>query len=178
MIREWIQKTHLNTLAPLPSWPAPLVLNRTAFMIGETNLRICGNARLKRLPSASSAQRCPKVAYDLPRNAEAALLPGPSRMRCFARPCERPTCGLFLLVAQMRGRPHIADIYGEVHQDRRVSCALSDGMAERVQLLANLRGMSDSGLVRALLEKEVMESSVGVPTAHLRTVIHQVKRKI
>ena len=100
MIREWIQKTHLNTLAPLPSWLAPLVLNRTAFMIGETNLRICGNARLKRLPSASSAQRCPKVAYDLPRNAEAALLPGPSRMRCFARPCEIPTCGLFYVEAE------------------------------------------------------------------------------
>jgi hypothetical protein len=80
----------------------------------------------------------------------------------------------------MIGRPHLFDIYGPIRQDKRMAVALSDGLFDRAQRLANLEGLTDGTWLRGLVEREVMKNSVRLSDVRLRTVkaiVHDVKRK-
>ena len=80
----------------------------------------------------------------------------------------------------MIGRPHLFDILGPIRQDKRMAVAMSDGLFDHAQRLANMEGLTDGSWLRGLVEREVMQNSVRLSDVGLRNgnvIVYNVKRK-
>lgn len=79
------------------------------------------------------------------------------------------------------GRPHMADAFGQIAPDRKLSAHVSDELLNLVQRLAHIEGLTESAWLRRLAEREVIANIVNLPEITLRNGmyvrVHKVTRK-